>query len=92
MATPAEDPERYHTLDHGLKISHICESTGRLLFMPCPHRSVQDRDFVFEDAVKDFNLVFSAVKTGRSLAVSYSLQNDIQCNHLIDPPRRVIVI
>jgi len=35
--------------------------------------------------VKDFNLVFSAVKTGRSLAASYSLQNDIQCKYSVDP-------
>ena len=40
--------------------------------------SIKDKDFVFEDAAKDFDLVFSAVKTGRSLAASYSLQNDIQ--------------
>lgn len=40
---------------------------------------VQDKDFVFEDAMKEFTLAFSAVKTGRSLAASYNLQNDIQC-------------
>ena len=45
---------------------------------PRPHGPIQDKNFVFEDAVKDFNLTFSAVKTSRSLAVSYSLQNDIQ--------------
>lgn len=28
--------------------------------------------------MKDFNLAFSVVKTGRSLAASYNLQNDIQ--------------
>lgn len=37
---------------------------------------------VFEDAERDFDLVFSALKTGRSLAASYSLQNDIQCEQL----------
>lgn len=52
----------------------------------CPHRSTQDKDFVFEDAAKEFDLVFSAVKTGRSLAVSYSLQNDIQCKRLPTGP------
>lgn len=35
--------------------------------------------------MKDFNLVFSAVRTGRSLAASYSLQNDIQREYPIDP-------
>ena len=54
---------------------------------PCPHRSNQDKDFVFEDAVKEFNLIFSAVKTGRSLAASYSLQNDIQCRQYPMDPR-----
>lgn len=39
----------------------------------------QDKDFVFSDAEKEFDLVFSALKTGRSLAASYSLQTDIQC-------------
>jgi len=39
---------------------------------------VFDKDLVFEDAAKEFDLAFSAVKTGRSLAASYGLQNDIQ--------------
>jgi len=55
-------------------------------FLPCPHFSAQDKDFVFEDAVKNFNIVFSAVKTGRSLAASYSLQNDVQCKHPMGAP------
>jgi len=37
-----------------------------------------DKAFAFEDAERDFDLVFSALKTGRSLAASYNLQNDIQ--------------
>ena len=41
---------------------------------------------MFEDAAKDFDLAFSAVKTGRSLAVSYNLQNDIQRKHRMRPP------
>ena len=86
MATPPEDPERHDTLDHGLKISCIREFVEYLPSSLSPHWSVQDKDLVFEDAVKDFNLVFSAVKTGRSLAASYSLQNDIQCRYPMDPP------
>jgi hypothetical protein len=38
---------------------------------------------VFEDADKQFDLVFSALKAGRSLAASYNLQADIQCERLI---------
>ena len=41
--------------------------------------SQQDNDFVFADAHRDFDLVFSALKAGRSLAASYNLQADIQC-------------
>jgi valyl-tRNA synthetase len=41
----------------------------------------QDKDFVFVDAEKEFDLAFSALKTGRSLAASYSLQADIQCKY-----------
>ena len=39
----------------------------------------QDTDFEFADAVKQFDLVFTTLKAGRSLAASYNLQNDIQC-------------
>jgi valyl-tRNA synthetase len=48
---------------------------------PYPHWLVQDKDFVFEDATKEFTLAFSAVKTSRSLAASYNLQKDIQCKY-----------
>lgn len=41
--------------------------------------SNQDPASVFEDADKQFDLVFSAVKTGRSSAASYNLQGDVQC-------------
>jgi len=62
-------------------------SVGSSCSHPRPHQSTQDKDFVFEDAVKEFNLTFSAVKTGRSLAASYSLQNDIQCRRYSMEPR-----
>lgn len=39
--------------------------------------------FVFENADKQFDLVFSALKAGRSLAASYNLQADIQRKWLI---------
>jgi hypothetical protein len=91
MATPPEDPKRHHALDHGLKISRICECVEYLPSSLSPHWSIQDRDYVFEDAVKDFNLVFSTVKTGRSLAASYSLQNDIQCKYPVDPRCAIVI-
>jgi valyl-tRNA synthetase len=34
---------------------------------------------VFDKAEKDFDLVFNAIRTGRSLAAQYNLQSDIQC-------------
>lgn len=36
--------------------------------------------------MKDFNLAFAVVKTGRSLAASYNLQNDIQRKRPHGPP------
>jgi valyl-tRNA synthetase len=41
-------------------------------------QQLQDDSFVFVDAEKEFDLVFSALKTGRSLAASYNLQTDFQ--------------
>ncbi|KAF8966826.1 tRNA synthetases class I-domain-containing protein [Flammula alnicola] len=39
---------------------------------------VNDSAFVFEDADKQFDLVFTTLKAARSLAASYTLQSDIQ--------------
>ncbi|EEB94125.1 hypothetical protein MPER_07113, partial [Moniliophthora perniciosa FA553] len=39
---------------------------------------VSDSAFVFEEADKDFDLVFAVLKAGRSLAASYNLQSNIQ--------------
>jgi len=41
-------------------------------------RDSQDPGFVFDDADKDFDLLFNAIRAGRSLAASYNLQSDIQ--------------
>jgi len=38
----------------------------------------QDTSFVFEEAEQRFDLVFSVLRTGRSLAAAYNLQSDIQ--------------
>jgi valyl-tRNA synthetase len=35
---------------------------------------------VFDEADKHFDLLFNAIRAGRSLAASYNLQSDIQCN------------
>ena len=40
---------------------------------------VFEQAYVSEAAEQQFDLVFSAIKTGRSLAASYNLQSDIQC-------------
>ena len=84
MATSAEDPERRYPINHGLKISCVRECARGLAFPLVSHILVQDKDLVFEDAMKEFTLAFSTVKTGRSLAVSYNLQNDIQCRYRVD--------
>jgi len=82
----------YTCLDYGLRLLHPFmpfvteelwqrlpripnDTTPSIMISRYP---VFDKDFVFGDAVKEFNLAFSAVKTGRSLAASYSLQSDIQ--------------
>lgn len=82
----------YTCLDYGLRLLHPFmpfvteELWQRLPRVPndttpsimVSRYPVHDKDFVFEDAMREFALVFAAVKTGRSLAASYSLQNDIQ--------------
>ncbi|KAF7969993.1 hypothetical protein HWV62_25422 [Athelia sp. TMB] len=82
----------YTCLDHGLRLLHPImpfvteelwqrlqrrpnDSTPSIMVSSFP---VFDKDFVFDDADREFDLVFSALKTGRSLAASYSLQSDIQ--------------
>jgi len=82
----------YTCLDYGLRLLHPFmpfvteelwqrlprvpnDTTPSIMLSRYP---VFDKDFVFEEAVKEFDLAFSAVKTGRSLAVSYGLQNEIQ--------------
>jgi len=82
----------YTCLDYGLRLLHPFmpfvteELWQRLPRIPndttpsimVSRYPVFDKDFVFEDATKEFTLAFSAVKTSRSLAASYNLQKDIQ--------------
>lgn len=84
MATAAEDPKRHYPVNHGLEISCVRECARRLPFPLVSHLFVQDKDLVFEDAMKEFSLAFSTVKTGRSLAVSYNVQNDIQRRYRVN--------
>jgi valyl-tRNA synthetase len=42
----------------------------------------QDSAHAFENAERDFDATFNAIRAGRSLAASYSLQNDIQRQYL----------
>ncbi|KAG6874009.1 hypothetical protein C0995_007966 [Termitomyces sp. Mi166 len=57
---------------------HVRNVYSKLLPRNSEYLISQDNAFVFEDADKSFDLVFLALKTGRSLAASYNLQTDIQ--------------
>ncbi|KAJ7600772.1 tRNA synthetases class I-domain-containing protein [Mycena floridula] len=76
-------------LDYGLRLLHpFMPFVTEELWQRLPRRandppsimvtSFPDSDFEFLQADKQFDLVFSAVTTGRSLAASYNLQSDIQ--------------
>ncbi|KAF8888987.1 tRNA synthetases class I-domain-containing protein [Infundibulicybe gibba] len=82
----------YTCLDHGLRLLHpFMPFVTEELWQRLPRRPndatpsimlssfpVHDSALVFEDADKQFDLVFSTLRTGRSLAASYNLQTDIQ--------------
>ncbi|KAJ7846289.1 tRNA synthetases class I-domain-containing protein [Mycena leptocephala] len=82
----------YTCLDHGLRLLHpFMPFVTEELWQRLPRRPndptpsimvaafpVFDNAYVFESADQQFNLVFSALKTGRSLAASYNLQSEIQ--------------
>ncbi|KAF7371107.1 Valyl-tRNA synthetase [Mycena sanguinolenta] len=82
----------YTCLDHGLRLLHpFMPFVTEELWQRLPRRPndstpsimvssfpVFDKAYVFESADQQFNLVFNALKTGRSLAASYNLQSDIQ--------------
>ncbi|KAK0461790.1 tRNA synthetases class I-domain-containing protein [Desarmillaria tabescens] len=82
----------YTCLDYGLRLLHpFMPFVTEELWQRLPRRPgdttpsimisrfpVFDEAFVFEDADREFDLVFSVLKAGRSLAASYNLQSDIQ--------------
>jgi len=82
----------YTCLDNGLRLLHpFMPFVTEELWQRLPRRPndptpsimvssypVNDPSFIFNDANKQFDLVFSTLKTGRSLAASYNLQSDIQ--------------
>jgi valyl-tRNA synthetase len=82
----------YTCLDHGLRLLHpFMPFVTEELWQRLPRRPndptpsimvaqypIADSAHVFEEAERDFELVFSTIKNGRSIAASYNLQNDIQ--------------
>ena len=45
---------------------------------PASLNALQEKEFAFEEADKQFDLLFNTIRAGRSLAASYNLQSDIQ--------------
>ncbi|KAJ7714891.1 tRNA synthetases class I-domain-containing protein [Mycena maculata] len=82
----------YTCLDHGLRLLHpFMPFVTEELWQRLPRRPndttpsimvssfpINDEAHVFETADRQFDLVFHALKTGRSLAASYNLQTNIQ--------------
>ncbi|THV07564.1 hypothetical protein K435DRAFT_959639 [Dendrothele bispora CBS 962.96] len=82
----------YTCLDYGLRLLHpFMPFVTEELWQRLPRRPndstpsimvssfpVNDPSFVFESADKQFDLVFTVLRGGRSLAASYNLQTDIQ--------------
>jgi len=85
----------YTCLDHGLRLLHpfmpfvteeLWQRLPRRPDDPTPSIMVSafpehDSAFIFDEADKQFDLIFNGIKTGRSLAASYNLQSDIQCSY-----------
>lgn len=82
----------YTCLDHGLKLLHPFmpfvteelwqrlsrrpnDATSSIMVSRYP---IYENEFVFDEADKQFDLLFSGIRAGRSLAASYNLQSDIQ--------------
>ncbi|KAL4071956.1 tRNA synthetases class I-domain-containing protein [Scleroderma yunnanense] len=81
----------YTCLDYGLRLLHpFMPFVTEELWQRLPRRMndgpsimiasypTQDTTFIFGEAERQFDLVFSVLRTGRSLAAAYNLQSDIQ--------------
>ncbi|KAL6301447.1 tRNA synthetases class I-domain-containing protein [Sparassis latifolia] len=82
----------YTCLDYGLRLLHpFMPYITEELWQHLPRRPndttpsimvasypIANSNFAFDDASQQFDLVFTAVTSGRSLAASYNLQSDIQ--------------
>ncbi|EMD35801.1 hypothetical protein CERSUDRAFT_84897 [Gelatoporia subvermispora B] len=93
----------YTCLDYGLRLLHpfmpfvteeLWQRLPRRPNDPTPSIMMSsfptfDSAFVFEEAEKDFDIVFSAIKTGRSLAAQYNLQHDMQLFIKVQDDREV---
>lgn len=75
MAATSKTSARFHALHHGIVLPYKRESSA---FKPTFTKFIQDPDFTSPEEDKDFDLVLSAVRAGRSLAASYNLQSNIQ--------------
>ena len=89
MATPLQTAQRRNTIYYGVKISNICTSFVSKVGYD-NRRVLQDADFVFDDADKHFDLLFNAIRAGRSLAASYNIQSDIQSRFRDSEPRSLL--
>ncbi|KAF8496882.1 hypothetical protein F5888DRAFT_1794622 [Russula emetica] len=82
----------YTCLDHGLRLLHTFmpfvteelwqrlsrrpnDATPSIMVSRYP---IYENEFVFDEADKQFDLLFSGIRAGRSLPASYNLQPDIQ--------------
>ena len=87
----------YTCLDYGLRILHpFMPFVTEELWQRLPRRPndptpsimvssfpVFDEAFAFEKEDKEFDLVFNAIRTGRSLAAQYNIQGDVK---RVSPP------
>ena len=87
----------YTCLDHGLRLLHpFMPFVTEELWQRLPRRPndptpsimvssfpVFDEAFAFEKEDKEFDLVFNAIRTGRSLAAQYNIQGDVK---RVSPP------
>jgi len=76
VAATAKTSARSYALHHGIVLPYKRESSAA--FKPTFTKFIQDPDFTSPEEDKDFDLVLSAVRAGRSLAASYNLQSNIQ--------------